>query len=581
MISPTSPYRQLGDTTLEVYVAEFERVNSPMLAEAAAIHQAASPHSALFLAMAWIENQYATTGIIIKPEHHNPMSLRPWTDDPNGMPPGAVGVTTASDGGQYLRFARWTDCVREWKRRLFDDPNYKEGVYTTASTLAEMLNTYAPPGDVHPDTGLPNEDIKYAEKVAELLTRFGAEVGEEVVEPSVDTNRHIYALSAGHRNSQKGGATGEYEWTMGATRALADALRAQGATVYIAHEADGDDEPDLTRGDREKVARVVCEIDRKHGPLTAYISMHYNGGGAAGFHAIFPDGWDDGDEKANNPLDVKLARAIRDRVVATNTVKALHWTADSAGVMSEHESGAVSGAYGARLGKLLYTKTIRDHAVRLILEAGSIDTFERKYITNPAWVSDVYCKAIVDGLRDVFGPFPAEVDGTQVEEPKPPTSVYVEPIERPWVEELRAGKSSVRLPDANHPQGFVTWFAVNRMYRAKTDVARQQVATDDSQFVNEPVPAGTAVMIDAVGTNWEGDAYGLSPWGTMFRLDDLEPLPWPEMADVHSRVDDTPDTPSIREELIDLRSRSDQVPDLRAELDGLQDPQAEPEQVPG
>ena len=184
-----------------------------------------------------------------------------------------------------------------------------------------------------------------------------------------------------------------------------------------------------------------------------------------------------------------------------------------------------------------------------------------------AWVRDVYSRAIIDGLRDIFGLFPAEASGQQVEGPEEkPSSVFVKPIERPWVKQLREGASSVRLPDTNHPQGFVTWFAVDRMYRAKKDVARQQVATDTSEFINEPVPAGVAIMIDAVETNYKGDAYGLSPWGTMFRLDDLEPLPWPEMPDLRSSLDE----------------RSDGTPGARL-MDGLQaasDELREPERVP-
>lgn len=577
MTNPNAPYRDIGDTTAEVYAVEFERVNSPMCAEASAIHAAASPHSALFLAMAWIENKYATTGIIIKPEHHNPVSLRPWREDPNGMPPGAVGLTTAPDGGQFLRFENWAACVREWKRRLFDDPGYKGGIYTAASTLGDMLNTYAPPSDVHPVTGLPNEDIAYAEKVGTLLGRFAQAEGGEA---PVATNRHIYAISMGHRNDHKGGARGEFDWTPGASRALADALRAVGATVYIVHEHDGDNDPNFTHRGLDSIGHIVCDIDRQYGPLTAYLSMHYNGGAAAGFHAIFPDGWDDGDTKADNPRDVATAKAICERVLGTKTVRALGWTSECPGVMSEHESGAVSGQRGYRLAEMRSSKGVRAHAVRIILEAGSIDTWEREYITNPAWVRDVYCRAVVDGLRDVFGPFPAELFGTQqVEEPDTPASVYVKPIERPWVEELRAGAASVRLPDTNHPQGFVTWFAVDRMYRARKDVARQQVATDTSKFINEPVPAGTAIMIDAVGTNYKGDPYGLSPWGTMFKLGDLEPLPWPEMPDLRSSRVGADDGSTDSSLMDDLHESSEEWVDRSPGPEFMRDPRAETEEL--
>lgn len=36
MTNPNAPYRQIGDTTLDVYAAEFEKAASPMRSEAAA-----------------------------------------------------------------------------------------------------------------------------------------------------------------------------------------------------------------------------------------------------------------------------------------------------------------------------------------------------------------------------------------------------------------------------------------------------------------------------------------------------------------------------------------------------------------
>src|SRR5699024_10794011 len=100
------------------------------------------------------------------------MSLRPWLDDPQGMPPGATHLITAPDGGQFLAFERDADCAREWRRRLIDDPGYKDGVYADTRTLDEMLAVYAPSGDVHPVTGLDNADIGYGAAVRTMLERF-------------------------------------------------------------------------------------------------------------------------------------------------------------------------------------------------------------------------------------------------------------------------------------------------------------------------------------------------------------------------------------------------------------------------
>lgn len=165
-------FRKIGDVPYGIIQAMLEQELSPMQETGRDTHLVASPHSALFWAQAWLENQWETTGIIIQPEHHNPVGLRPWLEDPRGTPPGATGHITAPDGGLFLAFATDADCAREWRRRLVDDPDYKGGVYARTTTLREMLAVYAPSGDVHPVTGLDNADVQYVESVSTMLMRF-------------------------------------------------------------------------------------------------------------------------------------------------------------------------------------------------------------------------------------------------------------------------------------------------------------------------------------------------------------------------------------------------------------------------
>jgi hypothetical protein len=132
-------YRAIGPTELSVWEAEFARVDSPLLPFVREMHAVAGAHSALCLGMMWLENQYATTGILIRPEDYNPLSARPWRDD----------------------------------------PTYKGGVYTSKLSLAEMLATYAPPGDVHPETGLDNMHIDYAGVVRKKLAEFAQMEGQK------------------------------------------------------------------------------------------------------------------------------------------------------------------------------------------------------------------------------------------------------------------------------------------------------------------------------------------------------------------------------------------------------------------
>lgn len=172
-------YRKVGDVPYGVIEPMLAEVGSPMIETGRETHLVTSPHSALFWAQAWLENQWKTTGLLIQPEDNNPMGLRPWTDDPNGMPPGATGTIMAPDGGLFLRFESDAFCALEWRRRLFDDPGYKGGVYARTTTLNEMLGVYAPSGDVHPVTGLDNADVKYLESVTTMLMRFFRAEGDQ------------------------------------------------------------------------------------------------------------------------------------------------------------------------------------------------------------------------------------------------------------------------------------------------------------------------------------------------------------------------------------------------------------------
>lgn len=166
-----SDWRLIGDVPRRVIIQDLHTVASPMLDDINATYEAAKPHSALFFAQAWIENKYETTGHIIKPKDHNPVSLRPEVNGELG--PYGYGIIRAPDGGQFLAFKTDADCAREWQRRLITEAlSYKGGVYARTRTLADLLKVYAPPGDVHPVTGLDNKDIGYAAGVLAVLSRY-------------------------------------------------------------------------------------------------------------------------------------------------------------------------------------------------------------------------------------------------------------------------------------------------------------------------------------------------------------------------------------------------------------------------
>lgn len=391
-------------------------------------------------------------------------------------------------------------------------------------------------------------DIEYGTKWAKWLNRLAPVFSSDTPAPPQpdpppdndnggnDMADHRYGIGMGHRNINYGGAWGEFDWTPSCARALKEAIEARGGKAYLFQEHDGDNDPNFSTGKGlQAAARVGSDtIVNRYGPLTAIFFCHYNGGGGAGAHFIYPDGWVAPDRGVDNPLDIKLSTAIKRHLAKTNTVGFLHWSGwlgPEPGVMSERNTGAVANRYGYRLGELVGTIQHRSTTPRLIIEAGSIDTSERKYITNPAWVRHVYAEAIVDALEEVFGAMPKP----KPQEPEKPESVYVTPIQRKWADDaIKSGVPFVDLPDKNHPAGRTRWWRVDRNYITVAEVARQQVATDSSKFLNEPIPAKTPIWVDFAGENYEDEPYGLTPWGTMVRMDNLRVIDWPNQPDLYA-----------------------------------------------
>jgi N-acetyl-anhydromuramyl-L-alanine amidase AmpD len=177
-----SNWREIGDTAFEVFEQELARVNSPMLPYARALYERSKPHSAMFLAHSWIENQHATTGRIIKPEHHNPLSLAARYGEETIPYP-----ASASFDNFFARYPEWVDAVDAWKRR-FTDTRFG---YKDSQTLDEYLGVYAPDGHVHPETGVDNADIKYPEKFRTLLRNYAVKEGQTPMPTIIDKWLHV------------------------------------------------------------------------------------------------------------------------------------------------------------------------------------------------------------------------------------------------------------------------------------------------------------------------------------------------------------------------------------------------------
>ena len=145
----STDWRTLGDMAIGDWVAELERLGSPLLAESAAAHAAARPHTRLALAMSFHETKHGTLFTV------------------TGFDAGFKNPLALMVDGQYARFPNWAAAFAEWRRRL-TDPTYKSGVYARTTTLSELIHEYAP-------ASAGNDEARYLEAVTECLTAFSKE----------------------------------------------------------------------------------------------------------------------------------------------------------------------------------------------------------------------------------------------------------------------------------------------------------------------------------------------------------------------------------------------------------------------
>jgi hypothetical protein len=323
----------------------------------------------------------------------------------------------------------------------------------------------------------------------------------------------------GHRNTDRGGAVGEFAWTPGSARAIRDEIVSRGGEAYLIQEYDGDSDPDFSVGKGlQAAARVGVEnIVRKHGELTGILMSHYNGP-SSGFHAVYPDDPNKAtaDVAANNPLDIRVSAAIAARVKATNTVPLL-----GNGLMSERNTYVGSTWYGnvrGRLGEFVATMPWRAKTVRLILEAAGYDfPRERAYLNDPAWVRNVYARAVADGLADVFGAFPHE--RPDVLAPASDAPVYARPDFRPRLDAFNDTPDGA-IPAAVRDDDGTWFFRVGREVTITRPTPRNRWATVGGPVTGPDLVPGDRAYIGWGGTTKEGRAYGYTqPWATRIWLD--------------------------------------------------------------
>jgi hypothetical protein len=163
-VSAATPFRALGDVSLDVWRSEFRRVDSPFGdGVIQACWEAARPVSALVLHLGIVESTLGRS----KPAPNNWLGLK------------------HPDGTAFLTFADPVACVEELTRYRWVDPSYKPqfpGVYMPREkSLRDFYYRYSPPNEN------PTEELIVA--CVERVNRWRA--GEKAPEPDGPTRRSV------------------------------------------------------------------------------------------------------------------------------------------------------------------------------------------------------------------------------------------------------------------------------------------------------------------------------------------------------------------------------------------------------
>ena len=353
-------WRDLGNVSLADFRAELDRLDSPMLDEAETIHEAARPHSALCLAMMWVEQKYATLSSI-PTSFRNPLSLA----KPDGTP---------EDGDdRWERFESWTEGVRGWRERI-TSPDYKPsnpGVYARTTTLEDLIGVFAPPSE--------NLTGRYVDQVRERMAAVGGDTPLPRAKPKI-------LLTRGHGTTGDTGAVFENqieeEHNKRIVPALALALRGAGYDVTTFPENPVQDVP----GDLDTEGMFANQWMARTSGDKVMIDCHLELSPNQGIFAIIPDG--EGlitganvaqlphDTWNNNVGDRKLGKFFVEEISRRTGLPVRQNGVREPGLMDESQTFVGQGGGGAhlpsRLAMFAYTSPFCDSAHRLVVEFGNL-----------------------------------------------------------------------------------------------------------------------------------------------------------------------------------------------------------------
>lgn len=201
-------------------------------------------------------------------------------------------------------------------------------------------------------------------------------------------------LVSGHRNNS-GGNPDEASRTDDLARAYLSELKARSIPCDWLQAIDGDLSPDYTEGDLATVAIKARDwLERQRGAdrLGVMLDLHFGGEPLPGAFVVVPDAA--GDSWADNVLDRSLAGHIVSAIHEDTGLGVRNTTVP--GIMSEKATGV--GGQGYRLGMFSLTVSVREYAVRLVVEHGALNQpIDRDIIERPGF----YEKVARAGVRGI------------------------------------------------------------------------------------------------------------------------------------------------------------------------------------
>jgi hypothetical protein len=394
-------WRDIGDVPLEVYEAEFERLDSPMLPYAREVYEAARPHSALLLAKMFHEQKYATWNNVIPADYHNPCSLA----KPKGTP--ADGVN------RWERYGSWAEGVRACRERITSE-TYKDGVYARTVTVADLIRVFAPPSE--------NDTDHYIDVVNALLQKWSRIPQEATV-----ADRPSILLTRGHGTTGDTGAfaAGQSEETQNKriVPAIARVLREAGYAVTTFPADPTMDVPGTLDTEGAYARDWMAKLGGKPGVM---LDCHLESSAASGIFAIVPNlahlvtgapvQQNQRDQWANNVGDRALGKRICEEISQLTGMPIRTAWVREPGLMSEDMTWVGQGGGGAywpsRLAMFGYTSPFCDTVYRLVVEFGALQS--NAGIFTRADFPDQAGRGVLAALNAVFGA-PAKPEPPKVE----------------------------------------------------------------------------------------------------------------------------------------------------------------------